>query len=111
MHGFGIGAIIAAFSTKYRDLNNFIGYAISFLMYTSAVVYPMSDAYTRFGKNAAILSYNPIVPLMEACRNSLLNIGSVSVSWLLYSTLIGAVIFFLGLMAFHRTERNFIDTV
>jgi lipopolysaccharide transport system permease protein len=111
LHGFGIGAIIAAFSTKYRDLNNFIGYAISFLMYTSAVVYPMSDAYKRFGKYADVLSYNPIVPLMEACRNSLLNIGSVSINSLLYSLLVGMTIFFLGLVAFHRTERNFIDSV
>lgn len=111
LQGFGIGAIIAAFSTKYRDLNNLIAYGITFLMYTSAVVYPVSAAKDRFGKYANFLDYNPLVHLMESCRYCLLNIGSISLGGLVYSFIFGVIIFVLGIIAFNRTERDFIDSV
>jgi lipopolysaccharide transport system permease protein len=111
IQGFGIGAIIAAFSTKYRDLNNLVAYGITFLMYASAVVYPVSAAKERFAKYAYWLDYNPLVHVMEGCRYALLNIGTFSVGGLLYSLIFGIIIFFLGLIAFNQTERDFIDSV
>ena len=37
--GLGLGMIISSFTTKYRDLTVLVGFAVSLLMYLSAVPY------------------------------------------------------------------------
>jgi lipopolysaccharide transport system permease protein len=106
--GVGLGAIVASFTTKYRDFGIFVGYAVQVLMYASAVVYPLSFAKSPYKE---WLMYNPIVPLMEGFRNAFLNIGSLDVAGLLYTTIWAVVAFFVGVILFNRTERDFIDTV
>lgn len=106
--GLGLGAIAAAFTTKYRDFGVFLGYGLSLLMYASAVVYPLSFVPEKY---RTYMEYNPIVHLMEAFRYVLLNIGSINIAALSYSTLFALVVFAIGLMLFNRTERDFVDTV
>ncbi len=106
--GVGLGAIVAAFTTKYRDFGIFIGYAIQVLMYGSAVVYPLSFVKAPYKE---WLMYNPIVPLMEGFRNAFLNIGSLDFTNLLYTAVWAVIAFFIGVILFNRTERDFIDTV
>jgi lipopolysaccharide transport system permease protein len=106
--GLGLGAIIASFTTKYRDFSLFVGYAMPLLMYVSAVVYPLSFIPEKY---QVYMTYNPLVPLMEGFRNALLNIGSIDVMGLAYSAGISVVLFIIGIVLFNVTERDFIDTV
>ncbi len=108
LFGLGLGAIAAAFTTKYRDFAVFLGYGLSLLMYASAVVYPLSFVPEKY---RIYIAYNPIVHLMEAFRYALLNIGSVNVPALTYSAIFSLVVFAIGIMLFNRTERDFVDTV
>ena len=104
----GIGIILSALTTKYRDLKNFIGFGITLLMYASPVIYPVSavpETYSWFTK------YNPIAPLLEAFRLGFTGSGTVGVVDLLYSGAFVVVLLMIGTIIFHRVERTFMDTV
>jgi len=106
--GMGIGAIVAALTTKYRDISHFVGYGVSLMMYGSAVVYPLSVIPAQYQVYAL---YNPLAHILEAFRYAFFNVGMFDVAWLLYSAGVSLVIFLLGVIAFNITEKDFIDTV
>ncbi len=103
----GAGAVIASFTTKYRDFGIFVGYATQVLLYVSSVMYPLSF----FAKYQDLLLLNPIVSLIEAFRYAFLNIGGFHTIYLLYAAGLSVVLFVIGVILFNQTERNFIDTV
>jgi lipopolysaccharide transport system permease protein len=109
--GLGAGFVVAALTTKYRDLSLFVGYGISLLMYVSAVVYPASEMGRLAPKYADWFWYNPLVSLMEGLRFSILGTPTLQPAWIGYSAIFAAGLFLLGLVMFNRTERTFIDTV
>ncbi len=104
----GIGIILSAMTTKYRDLKNFVGFGVTLLMYASPVIYPVSavpEAYSWFVK------YNPISPIIEAFRLGFTGSGTVSAFDLIYSGSFITIVLVLGAIMFHRVERTFMDTV
>ncbi|MEY3432790.1 MAG: hypothetical protein RL131_726 [Bacteroidota bacterium] len=107
--GLGLGIIISSLTTKYRDLNVLIGFAVQLFMYATPVVYPLSSL-----KNESLkfwISMNPISPLVEAFRYSVLGVGSFDLSSLIYSLSCMVVVLLIGLMIFSRVEKTFMDTV
>ncbi|GHA49366.1 transport permease protein [Salinimicrobium marinum] len=109
--GLGLGMIISAFTTKYRDLTVLVGFATSLLIYISAVPYPVSEASKELGSYGWIVEYNPITYIIEGFRYMLLDIGIFTWASFGYTFLISVVLFLVGLIIFNRTEKNFIDTV
>jgi len=110
--GLGLGMIISAFTTKYRDLNVVIGFAVSLLMYLSAVPYPVSEARSKFPDYVAnLVEYNPLTQIIEGFRFMVLGTGTFTWFGFAYTLLICCFLFFVGLIIFNRTEKNFIDTV
>jgi lipopolysaccharide transport system permease protein len=106
--GLGAGAIVSALTVKYRDLNMFVGYGVAALMYGSAVLYPLAQVPASLKPYTA---YNPLIPLMEATRFGFFGIGSWQWEAIGISAAIAVVVFLIGLAAFHRAERTFIDSV
>jgi lipopolysaccharide transport system permease protein len=109
--GLGLGMIISSMVTKYRDLSYLIGFGVQLLMYVSAVVYPMALIKEKMPDYAWIVVYNPLAYVIETTRYMLLNIGTISVQGLLYTTVITVVLFLIGVLIFNKTEKKFIDTV
>jgi lipopolysaccharide transport system permease protein len=109
--GLGLGMMISSTVTKYRDLNNLVGFGVQLLMYISAVMYPMELIKEKLPKLGWIVEYNPLAYVIETSRYMLLNIGSISVLGLLYTAVVTLMVFFVGLLVFNRTEKSFIDTV
>ncbi|EJG01892.1 ABC transporter permease [Flavobacterium sp. F52] len=109
--GLGLGMIISSMVTKYRDLNNLVGFGVQLLMYISAVMYPMKLIKEKLPKIGWIVEYNPLAYVIETSRYMLLNIGSISILGLIYTMAVTLVVFFAGLLVFNRTEKSFIDTV
>lgn len=104
----GLGIMLSALTTKYRDLTIFIGFAIQLLMFISAVIYPVSQIPQKY---AWAIKYNPLVTLMEGFRLSLLGVGNVTVIDVVYLGVFSLVLFIIGIILFNRTERTFMDTV
>ena len=110
--GLGLGMTISSLTTKYRDLNVLVGFAVSLLMYVSAVPYPLSEARRKLPAYVAdMVAYNPLTQIIEGFRYMLLNSGSFSWIGFFYSLAVSIVLFLIGLLIFNRTEKNFIDTV
>ena len=109
--GLGLGMIISAFTTKYRDLTVLVGFATSLLIYISAVPYPLAEAVKELGEFAWLVEYNPLTYVIEGFRYMLLDTGSFSYGSFTYTLLISIALFLIGLVIFNRTEKNFIDTV
>lgn len=109
--GLGLGMIISAFTTKYRDLTVLVGFATSLLIYISAVPYPLSEASKELGSYGWVVEYNPLTYIIEGFRYMLLDTGVFSWASFGYTFSISVVLFLVGLIIFNRTEKNFIDTV
>lgn len=106
--GLGVGLIVAAVTTRYRDLTVLLGFGIQLWMYASPIVYPLSVVPEKFAIWAAI---NPMTSLIELFRFSVLGSGTVDLSLLATSTLTILVLLVLGLVLFNRAQRNFVDSV
>ena len=111
MLGLGLGMIISALVTKYRDLTYLIGFGVQLLMYVSAVVYPMSLIQEKMPDYAWIVKYNPLAYCIETTRYMLLGVGELPVWGMIYTLTVTVVVFFIGLLLFNHTEKSFIDTV
>ncbi|WP_443938132.1 ABC transporter permease [Pedobacter sp. MW01-1-1] len=109
--GLGMGMIISAMTTKYRDLTFLIGFGVQLLMYATTVIYPLSTALEKFPKYAWIVEYNPMTPILESFRYSFLGEGTFSWLALGYVSVVTATILTAGIVIFNKVERNFIDTV
>ncbi len=107
--GLGLGILISSLTTKYRDFNVLIGFAVQLLMYATPVAYPLS--YLKGKSFAAWIAWNPLTPVIEAFRFALFGTGTVDSAGLLYSAGIIAALLFLGLLVFNKVERTFMDTV
>jgi lipopolysaccharide transport system permease protein len=106
--GLGLGLIITALTTKYRDLAFLVTFGIQLLMYTTTVIYPLSSAPIKY---KAIISLNPMTGIIECFRFAFLGQGQLTWTTIGYSTLFTLVALILGILVFNKTEKTFIDTV
>jgi lipopolysaccharide transport system permease protein len=109
--GLGLGMLISAMVTKYRDFSHLIGFGIQLLMYLSAVMYPMSLIKDKLPGYGWLVEYNPLAYIIETARYMLLDVGEVSFLGLSYTLAVTIAVFFIGLLVFNKTEKSFIDTV
>ena len=110
--GLGLGMIISAMTTKYRDLTVLVSFGVGLLMYLSAVPYPVSEAKAKFPALVArMVEYNPLTQIIEGFRYMLLDTGTFKWFGFGYTLVISISLFLLGLLIFNKTEKSFIDTV
>jgi len=109
--GLGLGMIISAVTTKYRDLAFVVGFGVPLLMYATTVIYPLSVAEARYPKYSWIIKYNPITPVIESFRYGFLGKGSFSFELLGYCAISTLIILFTGIIIFNKVEKTFVDTV
>jgi lipopolysaccharide transport system permease protein len=106
--GTGMGMIISALTTKYRDLRQLVAFALGLAMYVTPVVYPLSRIPGRF---AWLVFINPVSAPMELFRLWFFGAGSVSPLMVLSSLGLTLAFVLLGLILFNQNERNFVDVV
>ena len=106
--GLGFGIVISSLTTKYRDLQNFMGFGVQLLMYATPVVYPLSMVPEEF-KFVSLI--NPMTGIIETFKYAFLGGGELNFMLLGYSFVFTIVLLFIGLMLFNRIEKSFMDTV
>ena len=104
----GMGMIISAMTTKYRDLVFLLSFGIQLMMYATPVIYPMSSLSSKY---ALIINLNPLSSLIETFRYAFTGTGQFSFLSLLYSSVFAFVILILGTVIFNKVEKSFMDTV
>ena len=105
----GFGMIFSSMTTKYRDLQIMLAKIISLWVYVTPVIYPLSMVTNE--KLHLAMSLNPVTPVMEAIKYSLLGQGQFSWLWLGYSAAFTLILFIFGLMLFNKVQKSFMDTV
>lgn len=105
----GFGMIFSSMTTKYRDLQIMLAKIISLWVYVTPVIYPLSMVTNE--KLHLAMSLNPVTPVMEAIKYSLLGQGQFSWLWLGYSGAFTVVLLIFGLMLFNKVQKSFMDTV
>lgn len=106
--GLGLGMIISALTTKYRDLAFLVTFGVQLMMYATTVIYPLSAANESI---RWIIEANPMTALIESFRYGFLGNGSFSWASLTYSGLSTIGVLICGIIVFNKVERNFVDTV
>ncbi len=106
--GLGYGLLLSSLTTKYRDLNFLGGYINSFWMYCSPVVYPLSIIPEKWHY---ILSFNPLVGIIELVRHSIFGISSFQIEQLINGLITTIIFAMIGLLSYNRVEKTFLDTV
>jgi lipopolysaccharide transport system permease protein len=107
----GIGMILSAFTTKYRDLSILIGFGLNLVMYLSAVMYSMEAARDKLTDYYWAVEWNPLAHIIESYRSIWFDTLEIHWAGIHVGFVLGAVLFFVGLIVFNRTEKTFIDTV
>ena len=106
--GLGLGLIITALTTKYRDLAFLITFGVQLMMYATTVIYPLSAAPADY---KWIIELNPMTGIIEAFRFGFLGEGVLTIGTLGYSVIVTLVSLLLGVVIFNKTEKTFVDTV
>lgn len=107
--GMGMGLIFTSMTTKYRDLKFLITFGVQLLMYATPVIYPISTIPD--GKLKMLIMANPLSPIVEGFKYAFLGAGEFSWGMLGYSAGFTLLMLVIGVVVFHKTERNFIDIV
>lgn len=108
LQGLGLGMIISALTTKYRDLSFLVTFGVQLLMYATTVIYPLSSAPEKY---KWIIAINPMTAIIETFRYGFLGKGNFDWSTLGFCTAITVSITIMGVLIFNKVEKTFIDTV
>ncbi|MCI5575189.1 MAG: ABC transporter permease [Clostridiales bacterium] len=104
----GVGIIISALTTKYRDLAMVVGFGVQLWMYATPVAYDLSMIPERF---LGVYMLNPVTPVITLFRYAFLGVGEPHFAAYGISWLITIAVLFVGILLFNRVEKTFMDTV
>ena len=104
----GIGLILSSMTTKYKDLNQLIGFGVQLFMYATPVIYPSSSVPLDY---QWVVELNPLVGLFDYMRFAYLGVGEFTILDLVYPSLFSIVILAIGVLVFNKTQKTFMDTV
>ena len=104
----GVGILVSAFTTKYRDLKMLVGFGLQLWEYFSPIPYGLSLIPERL---MWIYMLNPVTPIITTMRYAFFGSGYFNIVYYLISLAVTVVIFIFGMVMFNRIERTFADTV
>lgn len=106
--GLGCGIIIAALTTKYRDLVVLVSFGVQLWMYATPVVYTAGLIPEKY---ISIYMLNPMSPIMECWRSAVIGSGKFLWGYWGMSWIITLIVLFIGVILFSKIEKTFMDTV
>lgn len=108
--GLGVGLIISALTTKYRDLRFLIQFGIQLAMYATPIVWPLKTIPVEHQWKLAL---NPMTGIVETFKAAFYGLDFAVFDWLFlgYSALFSLIVLFIGIKLFSRVEKSFMDTI
>ena len=110
----GLGLVISAVTTKYRDLQMLVGFGLQLWQYASPIAYGLmlvSSSSKWSGFFNVYVYANPLTSIVTTFRYSLFGFGYFDLFVYLAGWSISIVILIIGLLLFSKTEKNFMDTI
>jgi lipopolysaccharide transport system permease protein len=103
-----LGLISTSLGVTYRDVNYVTPTLVSSLLYLTPVAYAANQVPNDI---RPLYLLNPMAPIVEACRWSLLGQGDVSLLRIGYAVAFVAITFVASLVVFARLEWGFADVI
>lgn len=103
-----LGLLFSVVTAKYRDLTNLVGLGIRLLMFLTPVIYSVDYIPEKV---RWIVLINPLTPLFELFRLSLLGEGTVTLPQLAYSVVFISFFFIGSMLIFNKQGDKLIDVV
>lgn len=103
----GISIIVSAASLFFRDVKYIVEVFLTFGIFFTPVFYDVD----MFGPNGWILNFNPIAPIMEGLRDTIVLHQAPDLVWLSYSIAFGIVSMVGGYAFFKRLEPAFAESI
>ena len=107
----GVGVMISALTTKYRDLAMLVSFGVQLWMYATPVTYPSSMIAESYPQLMNLYMLNPMASIVEMFRAAYLGVGSFNFGHYAISVGITLALLIGGLILFSKTEKTFMDTV
>jgi len=108
MLAMGMGLVAASLMVTYRDVQYVLPVMVQLLMFGSPVAYSSENVPEKW---RMVYQMNPLAPLLEGFRWSMLREGSVRWEFAGYGAAVAVVAFGVGALAFKRMERKFADVI
>lgn len=108
MLSLGVGVIISAVTTKYRDLAMVVSFGVQLWMYATPVAYDITMIPERF---MGLYMLNPVTPVITMFRYAFLGVGEPRFAAYGISWIVTLAVLLLGILLFNRVEKTFMDTV
>ena len=104
----GIGLLVCALTSKYRDLHILINFLIGIWMYATPIIYPVSviPPHYRF-----VLAVNPLASIIDLFRYTFFGTIYLSYKYLVISIFSTFFILIVGLISFNKVEKTITDTI
>ncbi|HLP00765.1 MAG TPA: ABC transporter permease [Opitutaceae bacterium] len=104
----GIGLILSTLTAKYRDLHHIQAFIIQLWMYATPIIYPLSRVPEKW---RWVSQLNPMTAIVESTRRLFLGVGHVDTAQYAQSVALSILVFLVGIFAYQRAARTFVDTV
>ena len=106
--GLGVGCLVSAVTTRFRDLQVLLGFFMQLWMYASCVVYPLSIVPEQY---RWLYALNPMVFIIEAFRFAFMGQGTVDLWQIIVSFAVSLLVVIVGIALFNKTERTCVDII
>jgi len=106
--GLGVGCLVSAVTTRFRDLQVLLGFFMQLWMYASCVVYPLSIVPDQY---RWLYALNPMVFIIEAFRFAFMGQGTVDLWQIIVSFVVSIAVVVVGIALFNKTERTCVDII
>ena len=108
----GLGMIVSAVTTKYRDLQMLVGFGLQLWQYASPIAYGLAlITGSHLELELVYTCVNPLTPIVTTFRYAMFGFGYFNYIPYLVGWGITIFVFFVGLLLFSKTEKNFMDTI
>lgn len=104
----GVGIIISAVTTKYRDMAMLVGFGLELWRYGSPIAYGLRLIPDRL---LGLYMLNPVSSIITTFRYAVFGFGFFNWGYFALSFALSAVLLLVGLILFSRIERTFMDTI
>jgi len=104
----GLSWILASLGVFLRDVSQFIGIAITALMFLSPIFYPVSSLPEAY---RPLFYMNPLTPVIESSREVLFWGKQLDFVQLIGCTSVATLIAWVGFVWFQKTRKGFADVI
>jgi ABC-type polysaccharide/polyol phosphate export permease len=103
----GVGILLACANLFFRDVKYLVEVVLTYGIFFAPVFYSAST----LGKYGPLLLLNPIGPILESLRDTIILHKSPDLGWLAYSVVTSVLLFLVSWKIFQRAEAAFAESI